>query len=127
MSSKYGFSNRWTVLPAAIGVAALVCAAPPLRPAMADGWKHHHGWDGGDDDDQGEGYYAPGYVYYPPPPVVSTRRGLSMSRPHRPSCTRRPRPSTMDRRLSASASPFLSNKRRTSSIRVCVARERAIV
>ena len=70
MSSKYGFSNRWTVLPAAIGVAALLYAAAPLRPALADGWKHHHGWNGGDDDDQGDGYYAPGYVYYPPPPVV---------------------------------------------------------
>jgi hypothetical protein len=71
MSSKYGFFGRWTVLPAAIGVAALVCAAAPLRPARADGWKHHHGWHGGgDDDDQGDGYYAPGNVYYPPPPVV---------------------------------------------------------
>jgi hypothetical protein len=70
MSSKYGFFHRWTVLPAAIGVVALVCAAAPLRSAMADGWKHHHGWDGGDDDDQGDGYYSPGYVYYPPPPVL---------------------------------------------------------
>ena len=70
MSPDYRFSNRWTVLLAAIGIVALVCAAAPLRPAMADGWKHHHGSGGGDDDDQGDGYYAPGYVYYPPPPVV---------------------------------------------------------
>src|SRR5262249_38972223 len=71
MSAKYGFFGRWTALTAAISVAALVCAVAPLRPAMADGWKHHHGWHGGgDDDDQGGGYYSPGYVYYPPPPVV---------------------------------------------------------
>ena len=70
MSSKYGFFGRWTALTAAIGVAALVCATAPVRPAMADGWKHHHGWDGGNDDDQGDGYYAPSFVYYPPPPVV---------------------------------------------------------
>src|SRR5215469_16563732 len=70
MSSKYGFFNRWTFLLAAIGVAASVCTAAPVRPAMADGWKHHHGWGGGDDDDQGDGYYVPGYVYYPSPPVV---------------------------------------------------------
>ena len=70
MSSKCRFFGHWAVLPAAIGVFALVCATPP-RPAMADGWKHHHGWhSGGDDDDQGEGYHVPGYVYYPPPPVV---------------------------------------------------------
>lgn len=63
MSSKRGFPARTAL--AVAGVAALISAA---TPAMADGWKKHHG----------HYYYepyvvAPGYVYggyYAPPPVV---------------------------------------------------------
>ena len=62
MSPKPEYFNRWSALSAAAAVAVLIVTAVPLRPAMADSWKHR-GWVGA--------YYAPGYVYYaPPPPVV---------------------------------------------------------
>ena len=71
MSNKRGFLNCSTALAAGVGFAALISVALPLRPAMADNWKHHHR---GHDDYDGRGYaVVPGYVYggyYAPPPVI---------------------------------------------------------
>jgi hypothetical protein len=85
MSSKHGFVRR-TAMVAALAISAVYAVAVPLKPAMADNWKKHHGYYYG-----GYGryaapspvfyggvfvapppvaYYPPPVVYVPPPPVV---------------------------------------------------------
>jgi hypothetical protein len=76
MSSKRGFVRR-TAAAAALAIAAIVAAAVPLKPAMADSWKHHGYYYGGYGRYAvprpvfyGGVFIAPPPVAYYPPPVV---------------------------------------------------------